>query len=68
MYNCHVSQIYEWLPYTHGALAEVPTDEKERLEWYRTPRAPCDKPLPLEVLLINKSKNHNEYYEALPTN
>lgn len=66
MYNCHVSQIYEWLPYTYGELDQVPQDEKERLEWYRSPRVPRDKPLPLEVLLTNKSENYNEYVEALP--
>lgn len=66
MYNCHVSQIYEWLPYTHGELDQVPKREAERLEWYRNPRVPRDKPLSLEVLLTNKSKNYNEYVEALP--
>lgn len=66
MYNCHESQIYEWLPYTHGELDQVPTGKKERLEWYRSPRVPRDKPLPLEILLTNKSKNYNEYVEALP--
>lgn len=65
MYNCHESQIYEWLPYTYGELDKVPVDKNERLEWYRAPRVPRDKPLPLEVLLTNKSNNFNEYKEAL---
>ena len=66
MYNCHVSQIYEWLPYTYGELDRVPTDETERLEWYRSPRVPRDRALTLEELLANQSENYNEYFEALP--
>ncbi len=33
MYHQHTSQMYEWLPYNRGALAEVPEGEKERREW-----------------------------------
>ena len=40
--------------------------QTERLEWYRSPRVPRDKPLPWEVLLTNTSENYNEYVEALP--
>ena len=29
----NVSQVYEWLPYTHGE--EVPADEAERFEWLK---------------------------------
>lgn len=64
MYNCHVSQIYEWLPYTHGEIDLVPKDEKERLEWYRSPRIPRDRTLTLEELAPYKTKNHSEYREA----
>ncbi len=64
MYNCHVSQIYEWLPYTHGELDLVPKGEKERLEWYRNPRIPRDKTLTFEELQAYKTKNHSEYREA----
>ncbi len=31
--NINVSQVYEWLPYTHGE--EVPEGEKERFEWLK---------------------------------
>lgn len=65
MYNCHVSQVYEWLPFTHGNLEEVPTDEKERLEWLRSPRAPRDRVLSLEELLQVKKVCHHEYQEAI---
>ncbi len=31
--DAHVSQIYEWGPWTGGRLDEVPEGEEERLEW-----------------------------------
>ena len=65
MYNCHVSQVYEWLPYTHGEIDLVPKGEKERMEWYRQPLIPKDRALTLEELEAYKSKNHSEYREAL---
>lgn len=34
----HVSQFYEWLPWTAGRLKEVPADEKERLAWLKQTR------------------------------
>ena len=34
MCDCHVSQFYEWLPYTVGRLHEVPTDPEARLKWF----------------------------------
>ena len=34
MCNCHVSQFYEWLPYTVGRLHEVPADPEDRLKWF----------------------------------
>ena len=30
---CHVSQVYEWLPYNRKALDEVPADAAERRTW-----------------------------------
>ena len=35
MIHCHASQVYEWMPFNRGALDEVPTDDRERLEWLR---------------------------------
>lgn len=29
----HVSQFFEWLPWTNGTLDQVPKTEKERLDW-----------------------------------
>jgi len=33
MLDKHVSQVYEWLPYTYGTLEEVPSDHQARYEW-----------------------------------
>jgi LmbE family N-acetylglucosaminyl deacetylase len=31
--DCHISQVYEWLPFNAGTLAEVPASPAERLSW-----------------------------------
>jgi len=33
MYNCHVSQMYEWLPWNEGTIDQVPKGIAERREW-----------------------------------
>lgn len=33
MLDCHVSQMYEWLPYNRGQIDRVPADAKARREW-----------------------------------
>jgi len=33
MAHCHESQMYEWLPYSGGTLAEVPATDEERRAW-----------------------------------
>jgi len=33
MYDCHVSQVYEWLPWNAGRIDAVPTGKAERREW-----------------------------------
>ena len=33
MYHCHVSQMYEWLPYNQGVLESVPSDPAARRAW-----------------------------------
>lgn len=66
LWNCHVSQFYEWLPYTYGIENEVPADEKERLEWIHHPRVPRDKPLCANALRAMKNPMcHCEPKEAL---
>jgi len=31
--NCHVSQVYEWLPWNNGIIDQVPKGMAERREW-----------------------------------
>jgi LmbE family N-acetylglucosaminyl deacetylase len=33
MYDCHTSQIYDWIPWNQGRLNEVPEGKAERREW-----------------------------------
>lgn len=67
MLDCHVSQMYEWLPYTYGTLDQVPTDAKERLEWLHGKRIPRDgAPLSMEELEAYHTHSHDEYREAVP--
>lgn len=33
MFHCHVSQMYEWLPYNERILDQVPEGDAERREW-----------------------------------
>ena len=35
MLDCHVSQVYEWLPWNGGYLHDVPTDATARRTWLR---------------------------------
>ncbi len=66
LYNCHVSQLYEWLPFTYGCENEVPENEAERLEWLRHPRVPRDKPLSVKALrAMMPPMCDSEPYEAL---
>ena len=37
--DAHVSQFYEWLPWTSGELDDVPDDPEERKAWLATRRA-----------------------------
>lgn len=50
-FDCHVSQAYEWLPYTYGILSEVPEDEEERYQWMCGEK--IDANTPDEYLLKN---------------
>jgi LmbE family N-acetylglucosaminyl deacetylase len=40
MYNCHISQMFEWLPYNRGSLSDVPESPEERREWLSKSRKP----------------------------
>jgi LmbE family N-acetylglucosaminyl deacetylase len=41
MLHQHMSQMYEWLPYTHGDLSNVPADEEGRRAWLSATWAPA---------------------------
>jgi len=38
--HCHVSQMYEWLPYNGGYLDQVPAGDAARRQWLHVRRAP----------------------------
>jgi LmbE family N-acetylglucosaminyl deacetylase len=38
MFDAHVSQMYEWLPWHDGQLDQVPKDPKARVEWLKNQR------------------------------
>jgi LmbE family N-acetylglucosaminyl deacetylase len=40
MLDAHVSQVYEWLPWLDGKLADVPSDAAARKTWLKAQRAP----------------------------
>lgn len=62
--NCHVSQYYEWLPYTANKLEQVPTDPEARLAWFRAPLVPRDHVLSAEEMATPFPHSHSEYREA----
>ena len=63
----HVSQMFEWLPYTKGTLDSVPESPEERLEWLHQPRIPRDgTPIDEKLLSSNLIGSESEYREAKP--
>ena len=65
MMDCHVSQFYEWLPYTDGILEEVPEGAAERLDWLHSPKIDRSvKPQDKEVLAARPANPYSEYNEA----
>ena len=67
MLACHVSQMYEWLPYEAGILDTVPADPAARLEWLHGKSIPRDgAPLSMEELETYHTHSHDEYREAVP--
>lgn len=59
LWNCHVSQFYEWLPYTYGVEDRVPICDSDRIEWLHSPRVSRNEPMPLETLIKMKSASHH---------
>lgn len=67
MLSMHVSQMFEWLPYTKGTLDSVPESPEERLEWLHQPRIPRDgTPIDEKLLSSNLIGSESEYREAKP--
>lgn len=52
--DAHVSQFYEWLPWTDHALDKVPTDAHERKKWLHNAIAARDKVTPEFKLSLEK--------------
>lgn len=64
--NEHVSQVYEWLPYSRGLQHTVPADPGERLEWLKAPR--IDRTTPPDdaaILSMQIPAGQSEAKEAL---
>ena len=65
--DCHVSQMYEWLPYTLGSLEQVPADPEARFEWLQLPRLPqLNRPLELSDFPNKRVSPVSEFRLALP--
>ncbi len=41
--HCHVSQMYEWIPFSQGKLEQVPAGQAERRAWLLAERGPRDE-------------------------
>ena len=75
MLNCHVSQMYEWLPFTRLQEHEVPEGAEARMAWLRGNPIPRDGgPLTMEDIAKYRTHPHSEgryattavqYYDAL---
>ncbi len=65
MLSCHVSQVFEWLPYTYGTLDQVPEGRAERLEWLREPKVP--EIVDERVLSMKKGNPSGEFSNAITT-
>ncbi len=65
--DAHVSQVYEWLPWVDGKLADVPTDPAARRVWLKHWIA-SDPPPEIRTRLVKwygeKAGSAVKYYEA----
>ncbi len=65
MISNHVSQVFEWLPYTYGTLDQVPEGREEKLEWLKEPRVP--EMVDESVLSMTYNNPTSEVRNAIPT-
>ena len=63
MADKHVSQVYEWLPYTRGEQDQVPQDPAARYEWLKGDMITADTPD--EVVINGGLRGYRRRY-ALP--
>ena len=61
--SAHVSQFFEWLPWTNGDENKVPKSEKERLAWLSAKR--LSNPISLSVREALKKWYGNEHGESV---
>ena len=67
MLDLHVSQMYEWLPYTRNQHLEVPADAEGRMKWLRGNPIPRDcGPLTMEQIKEYTTHSHSEGRYATP--
>jgi len=65
MWDCHVSQVYEWLPYSEGYIDGMPDDPAARFEWLHEPRIPEDRALfDPDIVARHFSGTRGEYRNA----
>ena len=68
MLHCHESQVYEFMPFSHGHLHEVPKDEKGRVDWLVRRWLPESSADPwrevLKILYGHQKGNEIRYAEA----
>lgn len=64
MMDCHVSQVYEWLPYSHCQEDTVPQDPAKRLRWLHGTPIDRDAAPDDEAILTKPIQPHSEEDEA----
>lgn len=67
MWDCHVSQVYEWLPYSEDYMEGMPPedDPEGRLEWLHMPRIPRDgTPIDPDIVARRFQGMRGEYRNA----
>lgn len=64
MMDCHVSQVYEWLPYSRCVEHTVPEDPSQRLSWLHGTPIDRDSEPDDEKILSDTLQPHSEEDEA----
>lgn len=64
MMDCHVSQVYEWLPYSHCEEDHVPAEPAKRLQWLHGEPIDRSSEPEDEKILTQHIQPHSEADEA----